>query len=203
MQNITSFHGTSKDIANNSIRFSPANIKITTYKKELQKGANHRQNRRAPKPKPPGSLGYGFYTFVNSDKLAREFIARQAADYELIKVLSEFDETQILNFSNEDIMDKFHAYRSQYLKHVENMLKVFGNPMNSHKQHTVDGLIIENFIEDIFKNEKKEIKAVMAWTFTPCDELSEDGKFVSFIPNGLELCIRDCSLINSLEKGDV
>lgn len=203
MQNITSFHGTSKDIANNSIRFSPTNIKITTYQKELQRGAKYRQDRRAPKPKPPGSLGYGFYTFVNSDKVARGFIARQVENYELIKVFSSFNDDQILNFSSEDTMNKFHAYRSQFLKFVEKILEAYGNPMNSHKQHVVDGLIIENFISDILKREKKEVKAVMAWTFTPTDEQSENIRFVSFIPNGLELCIRDCRMINSLEKGDV
>lgn len=38
------------------------------------------------------------------------------------------------------------------------------------------------------------------WTFTPCEETEEDRKLVSYVPNGLELCIINKDKIDLLEE---
>ncbi|WP_242327832.1 hypothetical protein [Enterococcus avium] len=203
MQEYISFHGTDKSVANEKIKFSPDNILITTYRSEVEKGIKYRNQKSKSKPKPPGSLGYGFYTFVYSEQIAKGFISRQTIEYKIIEVHSKFEEDQILDLNVQEVREKFHVFRSEFIKHSEHILKLFGTPSNNYKQHVMDGIVIEMFIDKLFKNEQKSIKAVLAWTYTPCDEQSENIKFVSFIPNGLELCIRDKKQITRLKEGDV
>ncbi|ENZ5619658.1 hypothetical protein ACGWYS_000108 [Enterococcus faecalis] len=194
-----SFHGTVSDIAKNKIKYDKNNIEITNYETEYRVGiANQRRQRK--KPKSPGSLGYGFYTFVYTKDLAENFISKSHSDYSIIKVTSEFEEDEILNFDEKDIREKFHVYRQIFLEYAERICKQFGNISNNHKQHTFDGLVIENFIKMLEKKEKKKVSSVLMWTFTPRDELDEDKRFVSYIPNGLELCVRNLQNIILLEE---
>lgn len=200
MKNYVSFHGTDKFIADNKIKFSPSNIVIPVYTNELEKGMNSKSQKRNTKPKLPGSLGYGFYTFIYTKDITEKFISRQSKEYTIIKVYSIFEDNEILDFNLQEVREKFHVFRSEFIKYANNILKAFGNPSNNYKQHVMDGLIIETFIAKLLQKENKKIAAVIAWTFTPCDEQSESVKFVSFIPNSLELCIRDRNKIQSLEK---
>ncbi len=202
-QEYVSFHGTEKSIAYAKINYNPSNIIVTTYQMELQKGLRYRSQRRGVKAKLPGSLGYGFYTFIKTKQVTKDFISRQVSEYKIIKVCSKFEDDQVLDFNSQETREQFHAFRTEFLKRSEKIIEIFGNHTNNYKQHVMDGLVIENFIEALSKNKNKVTKAVVAWTFTPCDDKSENIKFVSFIPNGLELCIRDKERIISLEEGDV
>ncbi|MDT2751908.1 hypothetical protein [Enterococcus thailandicus] len=194
-----SFHGTASNIAKNTIKYDKKNIKFTNFAGEISKGMSYNRNKRGTKPKPPGSLGYGFYTFIHTKELAEKFISKSYDDYTLIKVISCFEENEILDFNEKDVRERFHAFRAEFLKYVQKIYDQLGNPSNTSKQHAVDGIVIESFIQKLEKNEKKKIFSVLMWTFTPCEEL-EDEKFVSYVPNGLELCIRRKENITSLEE---
>ena len=65
-----SFHGTASDIAKDKIKFYKKNIKLTNYNTEFSTGINYNRTKRGRKAKPPGSLGYGFYSFVYTKELA-------------------------------------------------------------------------------------------------------------------------------------
>ncbi|MDQ8249067.1 hypothetical protein Q3C32_04840 [Enterococcus faecium] len=195
-----SFHGTASDIAKDKIKFDKKNIKLTNYNTEFSTGINYNRTKRGRKAKPPGSLGYGFYSFVYTKELAEKFISKCHSDYTVMKVISNFEEDEILDFEEKDVRDKFHAFRSVFLQHVKIIYEQFGKPSNTHNQHVIDGLVIENFINELARRENKTISSVLMWTFTPCGETEEDRKLVSYVPNGLELCIRNKDKIDLLEE---
>lgn len=197
----TSYHGTKISIAENQIKYSPLNIKITNFASELNKGVTYSRNPKSSfsRPKIPGSLGYGFYTFIYTKELAEKFISRQIEDYKILKVVSTISDDELLDFNDYEMREKFHVFRTSFLKHAEQIMNTLGNPSNSYKQHSTDGIVIEYFISKLEKEEKKTVSAVQMWTYTPCEELDSNQKYVSFVPNGLELCIRNKQIITLLE----
>ncbi|MGM0337720.1 hypothetical protein [Enterococcus sp. AZ007] len=203
MVEYVSFHGTKKSIVDREIRFSPKNVLITNLTAELECGRLDKTSKNYRRPKSPGSLGYGFYTFVQPKELTRDFISRQMDDYKILEVHSQFEDAEVLDLNVIETRTKFHAYRKEFLRHADKILKGLGYPENSHKQHAMDGIVIESFINKLFTKEKKKVTAVIMWTFTPCTDKDANIKMVSFVPNGLELCIRSNDNIKLLKEGDV
>ncbi|MCF1684277.1 hypothetical protein LQF67_01625 [Tetragenococcus halophilus] len=201
MVEYVSFHGTESSVAEKKIRYDAENLEFTSLTRERQKRYSNRggsfQGSRKSKPKSPGSLGYGFYTFIRPENMAEQFISRICESYKIIEVKTVIKENEVLDFEDEDTRFKFHEFRQSFKKHIDAIYRDLDRPRNTAKQHSVDGIIIESFINSLFKNENKLVNAVLMWTYTPLDG---DESLHSYVPNSLELCIRNKRNICSLKE---
>lgn len=194
MVEYVSFHGTESSVAEEKIKYKQKNIIVTTFNREMAKGRSNK------KVKAPGNLGYGFYTFIKPENIVDNFMQKITNDYKVIKVISCFEDEEVLDLDNDDTRAKFHRFRNSFIKRAKSFYDILGKPNNNANQHSMDGIVLECFIMEIFNREKQSIKAVKMWTNTP---LEKDRILNSFISNGLELCIRDKKNIYSLVEREI
>lgn len=90
-----------------------------------------------------------FYSFVYTKELSEKIISKCQSDYTVMKVISNSEEDEILDFEEKDVRDKFQAFRNVFLQHIKIINEQFGKPSNTYNQHVIDGLVIENFINEL------------------------------------------------------
>lgn len=186
MPSFKSYHGTNKKCTEKIIKDGfKINIPIVSIESSSKKG------------KCPGNFGYGFYTFLEDEKLAQDFSIRMnsAETYSVIQIDSCISSDELLSMLNDSDRSNYHAYRETAYQTGFNHLKKFGVKVDSKVQHVLEGIIIELFIMHLSRKEGIKVVAVLGDSYTPTSE----GMF-SWIPNGTELCIRDKNVINSLKR---
>lgn len=144
----------------------------------------------------PGSFGYGFYTFIDDKKLSIEFAKKfhKSEDVAALKILSEISENNILDLTVQKDRNLFHEFFHNNNPAVDRLLKNFGKHRDTKLQHVKDGLVIELLLSNLQNKKRLRIDAVVGESYTP----TRDGIY-SYIPNGKELCIRNKSVITSIE----
>jgi len=140
-----------------------------------------------------GSLGIGFYTFLDNPDLAYAFIqkfsnGKRVIVFELeIEVLEE--NMLVLEYNTED-MKRFNTWIK--LPEVQDSIKFYKKQkiLNSSKQKSLDGILIELYCRQVSEINKTNIDAVEAPTHTSIDGISNSG-----IINGIEVLIRNKEII--------
>jgi hypothetical protein len=147
--------------------------------------------------KEPGSLGTGIYGFLNDRELAQQFgqKANQDGDCSIIRIKVGLNEDKGLNFiDNLDDMGYFRRFllNPKVSRQLANLRSIY---RNKYKQHSLDGALIEYYINEMQREGYfSKIEYVSCATTT---DIYQGLK--TFIPNGIEYCIRDSNLIESIE----
>lgn len=151
------------------------------------------------KGKEPGSLGYGFYTFLDDPKIAYKFANKFLSDekynhtvvFELeADVLS--DNLLVLDGISEDskrLNQWLHG--SKVKKIVDYLAKKYSN---QGPQKSLDGAMIELYCLTLKEKHLAKIKAVQAPTHT---YIKDDVLHESSILNGVEVLIKDPSIVKT------
>lgn len=131
-----------------------------------------------------GSLGTGIYFFENDHLLAKEYASSRHKG-KIIKVIEsiiEIPSTMIFDTAeNQNDIDTFHDYRREI---KINLAKRGKRNIKSQNVNDFDGNIY-NFIVN-----KEGYELIRAKTFTP--SLSDRKQRIpnSYVPNGIELCLK-------------
>lgn len=140
-----------------------------------------------------GSLGIGFYTFLDNPDLACAFIqkfsnGKMAVIFELEAEVLE-DNLLVLEYNTEDLK-RFNTWIR--MPEVQNSIEFYkkNKIMNGSKQKSLDGILIELYCRQISEANKISIDAVEAPTHTSIDGISNSG-----IINGVEVLIRNKEVI--------
>lgn len=152
------------------------------------------------KPKAPGSLGYGLYTFMEglSDprKLARSFSDKFSGNTYVLEITSQIDEQRILNLNNQLERQSYRKFYHQSSRTAQIICNNLGFQMNTRKQHVFDGVMLELYIHYLSRRHIA-IDGVIHDTVT---DVNGDG--LSDIENGREFCIRARNIIAHREIVD-
>lgn len=138
-----------------------------------------------------GSLGIGFYTFLDNPDLAYAFVQKFSNDvvvFELEIEISE-DNLLILEYNTED-MNRFNAWIK--MPEVQRSINFYEKHkiVNGSKQKSLDGILIELYCRQISEINKINIDAVEKPTHTSIDGISN-----SDIINGMEVLIKNKEII--------
>lgn len=155
------YHGTSKDIANRIITTN-----FTINNQHL------------------GSLGKGIYFFEENEELAKEYamFRHNGKITEVIKSVIIVAEDLILDTAdNEAHQWKFHEYRNELKLSLlkRSKMNVHGKNMNA-----LDGAVYESIVKS------EGYKLIRSKTFTALHDDRENYVPNSFVPNGVELCLK-------------
>lgn len=149
----------------------------------------------------PGSLGFGLYGFKDNQGLAFNYIKRvcNGTDYEVLCFDIQFHRDNILNFvdSIDDMMLFQHWKENPSRKKLLKILKCKYH--NGTKQHSLDGAILEAYIQDMMRLKEfgGPIDAVCSATHTPTDvELNNNN--IAMVPNGIEYAVRSNNIIDKV-----
>ncbi|WP_204121312.1 MULTISPECIES: hypothetical protein [Levilactobacillus] len=181
---VTSFHGTNKQ---NASKIAKQGVRISIPRFDDQRVKN------------PGSLGYGFYTFMDdfpeARELAFEFSNKFTSEVVVIRVMSQVDMSSILDMNNaNDRMQYLHYFRRAHKK-IMGICKQRGLSLSNRKQHVFDGLMIESYIRYLKTRQKTIVNGVIHDTVT---YVGTDG--MSDMENGREFCIRNTGMIISTSE---
>lgn len=140
-----------------------------------------------------GSLGIGFYTFLDDPELAYAFIqkfskGKKVIVFELEAEVSE-DNLLVLDYNTED-MKRFNTWIK--MPEVQNSINFYEKHkiINGSKQKSLDGILIELYCRQISEVNKINIDAVEEPTHTSIDGINNSG-----IINGIEVLIRNKEII--------
>lgn len=148
--------------------------------------------------KKPGSLGFGVYGFLDSLHCAKCFWEKDSdiGKESIIKFDVNVDHDSSLNFVDDvEDMDYFRSFLQEQLKHntISNLEKYYSN---LYTQHELDGALIEYFINQLEKRGGiQHINLVCCATTTDMYQGMH-----TCIPNGIEYCVRDVSIIDNIEE---
>lgn len=187
MRTFTSYHGTTKSNAD-KIRQTNVVIHKRTVGQEIYK---------ANRGKLPGSLGYGFYTFVDDYILAEAFASKFSESVDVLTFEVVVSKDELLDLDEKDTQRKYHEFRRVYLVHAKNLLNRFNVSYNPSNQHVMDGIILEEFSSKLKQMENITVKSVTMCTFTPLDD--ESSHESSHVNNGQELCVKSKSVLKLIE----
>lgn len=143
-----------------------------------------------------GSLGSGFYTFLDDYELAYDFARKFIYETSDRVVVFELDidvsENNLLILDGEnDDSKKFRKWLA--LPEVQKIVKFYHEKQkinNTGKQNNLDGIIIELYCSVLAETGGAKIEVIKAPTHT-----SIDGMKVSGIMNGVEVLIKDPEVI--------
>lgn len=178
------YHGTNatsaEDIIGRDFKSPPL------ISQELRKSRNY---------KLPGSLGYGLYTFNSDPELAEEFSKRfNDDDVKVVKIKIDVDEEEIFDLDLLEQMKKLRKFYRESVKRVERNIN--GKKINDKKQNIFDGILLEDLFFKIRTH--KDVKAVKMATHTFLDT-DDSPAYTSRVHNGQEICIRDYTIIKTIE----
>lgn len=147
-----------------------------------------------------GSLGYGFYTFLEDPDMARHFAEGFAHDDGVlvfrIRVDLNSDTTLRFDTSTEDIK-RFRAFLNDPVrsKDVKYLVKKYSN---SGFQKSLDGALLELYCALMKEGNIASINAICSPTTSGVGNVLPDAQ----LPNGIEVLIKDHEVIVD-EKFDV
>lgn len=180
---INSFHGTNekgeKDILSSNFK-----IRIPVIMNRSTK-------------KLPGSLGYGFYTFKdglsNPKELAYEFSNKFNDQVVVLKIISSISEDTILDLNNSDSKNEYRLFYNKTLNSAKYTCKTKGFNINNRKQHVLDGVILELYVQYLKSRKHIIVNGIIHDTVTA---IKNEG--FSDIENSREFCIRDNAIIKDI-----
>ncbi|RHW49737.1 hypothetical protein DS831_06125 [Bombilactobacillus bombi] len=145
-----------------------------------------------------GSLGRGLYAFLDDKELAKLFWNKNnnSDECQIIKIDIKFDEDNSLNFvDNLDDIAMFRTFLSN--EKVQKIIKKFSEVYkNKYSQHELDGILIEYYI-NYFLIKKKIVTSIDCVFCATSTKLYKE--FYTYVPNGIEYCIRSNSIISGKE----
>lgn len=181
------YHGTRFETARDFKLKGAQAIKIPKLTQRQIKDANFNKSVTV------GSLGIGFYTFLDDPGLAYAFIqkfsnGKGVVVFELEIEVAE-DNLLILEYNTED-MNRFNAWIK--MPEVQKSINFYEKHkiLNGSKQKSLDGILIELYCRQISEINKINIDAVEKPTHTSIDGISN-----SDIINGMEVLIKNKEII--------
>lgn len=145
--------------------------------------------------KQPGSLEYGIYGFYNDKNLAGNYwdSLQDSKNCSILKLEVDIDEDKCLNFV--DDLNDMRAFR-EFLMNPKTQL-IIGQLNNKYKnkitQHELDGALLEYFIQSN--------KDYICVDYVCCATTTNLYQTIhSYIPNGIEYCIRNKNSIYNVEE---
>ncbi|WP_056949645.1 hypothetical protein [Lentilactobacillus kisonensis] len=150
--------------------------------------------------KKPGSLGYGAYGFLNDMDLARQFLPATTSgkDYVIIKITININPERCLNLVDDlaDMKLLRDFLLEKWVKESVTILKRFYR--NTFKQHSLDGALLEFFIRSMVKEGQfEQVDCICCATTTSLYPYLD-----TFLPNGIEHCIRNQEIIKGIVRSD-
>ncbi|MCI1894831.1 MAG: hypothetical protein LKJ01_08680 [Lactobacillus sp.] len=187
MSDCTVYHGAPYDAGKALLRGKSAIRFPHPSKKELFDGPNTSRFGSI------GSLGYGFYSFLEDADMARYFAQKFAHDggVLVLEIRVRLDSNTTLRFDSsvEDIK-RFHAFlndpkRSRDVRHLINTYS------NSSFQKSLDGALIELYCALMKEGDIADINAICSPTTSNVGNVIPDAQ----VPNGIEVLIKDRKVI--------
>lgn len=151
------------------------------------------------KDKEPGSLGYGFYTFLDNPQLAYEFadkfLSAEKGNHTVVFKLDadvSSENLLVLDGVSED------SKRLNQWLHRPKVKKIVGHLAEKYSNHgpqkSLDGAMIELYCLTLKESNLAKIKAVQAPTHTYIkDDILEESNIL----NGIEVLIKDPSVVKT------
>lgn len=180
IKDYTYYHGTSRAnaalIMKNGFYQPPKLSQITILKKELTTSM--------------GSLGIGIYAFCGIKEHAVMF-AKKRAQHEIAVISFKLkNDDYILNFTDPKVLMLYNDFLLTGYTVVQRLKVRYSNKGYSK---SLDGAIIEIFIQYLLQ--RNHVNAVQGVYKT---SINNFGRYLnnSWIPNSIELCLKDKTLIN-------
>ncbi len=163
----------------------------SSAKKLLDMGKAAIEFHPNPARKIPGNLGYGFYTFLHDGEMAEAFASKfgdKPIVFELSVVLPP-EHTLSFDISEEDRQDyQKWLQLPNVRREVERQKRKY---RNASRQKSLDGALVEAFCQMLKDTRSADVYAVRSTTTTAVG-IDIPG---SAIPNGVEVLIKDASII--------
>lgn len=146
--------------------------------------------------KKPGSLGFGTYGFLSDKELAEQYWLSTTSGQEhvIIRIEIDVNEDNCLNFVNglKDMrLFKNFIMENRIQPQITNLNRLYHN---SYRQHEFDGALIEYYIRRLEKTDVfQHIACVTCATTTDLYHIK------TYIPNGIEYCIRNVRIVQHME----
>lgn len=145
----------------------------------------------------PGDLGAGIYAFICDKKLKNSinFARKRFAPHHCTLILELIENYPVLDLQDPKNIEYISRFRESLdLKRIEERAK----KDKGKRTVTLDGYIIELLIAESEKrNPNNKIAAVRAPSYTKFEK--GINFHASKIPNGIELCIRQKSIIKNIK----
>lgn len=145
----------------------------------------------------PGSLGYGFYTFMSGlydpKQLAYEFSHKFNNYPIIIRVVSDISESTLLDLNDSDSKNAYRIFYNKTLNSAKYTCKTKGFNINNRKQHVLDGVILELYVQYLKSKKHIIVNGIIHDTVTA---IKNEG--FSDIENSREFCIRDNAIIKDI-----
>lgn len=183
---IQSFHGTNTS-GKNKITSKSFTIKIPLIANETNK-------------KVPGSLGYGFYTYIDGLSNARQLAYEYSHKFKndpvfIIKIVSNIEGANLLDLNEDDSKNDYRFFYKKVFRSAENICRNKNFRIDNKKQHVFDGVVLELYVQYLIQKKHIVVKGIIHDTVT---YIQEDG--LSDIENGREFCIRSRDIIKELNE---
>jgi hypothetical protein len=182
------YHGTPYESGKKLINGGKSAVRLVKpSKKDLFNGPDPKRFRSI------GSLGYGFYTFLEDPDLARVF-AEKFADpghVLVLELLIKLDTDTTLRFdSSFEDMKRFREFLNdpQYCKDIGYLREKYSN---TKFQKSLDGALLELYCALLEEGKIANIQAICMPT------VSGVGVKDATVPNGIEVLIKDLDVIVS------
>lgn len=178
MEKITGYHGTNKHNIE-SIKSRGFRIKTFTF-------------MRANLEKVPGDLGSGLYAYAGQLENAELFAKKENRPEEIavLKLEIEVDPEKVLDMDEEDNQELIQqVFNSRVISDLSNRYKA---SQGGKSRDCLDGLIIEHIIHKA----SLKVDLVKKKTYTPFPNKPR----LSHFHNGLELCIKNKSIIRDVDQ---
>lgn len=148
----------------------------------------------------PGSLGYGFYTYIDGLSDARELAYEYSHKFKdepifIFKIVSNIEGTNLLDLNEDDSKNAYRSFYKKVFRSAENICKNKHFKINNKKQHVFDGVVLELYVQYLMQHKHIVVKGIIHDTVT---YIHEDG--LSDIENGREFCIRSRDIIKELSE---
>ncbi|WP_413491436.1 hypothetical protein [Brochothrix thermosphacta] len=189
MIELNGFHGTDKEKASvyDKKGFS---LKRYTLGEET---VNAQRNKPS---KSPGSLGYGFYMFLDDREMATLFSKKFHKEENIViyELELKIDEQNLLDLRNNEERKRYNAFFKSMEEKIEERMKKM-KKTNNH-QSLADGIALEFYCTYLKTRETIIVKSIMGESYTT------DTKIRSFFNNCTEVCIRDGEIVSRFERCD-
>jgi len=144
------------------------------------------------KTKQPGTLGFGFYGFSDSE-LCKKYGKEKKENFKFLACDISVQDDRVLDLRDEEELRLYDLYKEEIIKDPDFIEEA--KYWKNNRQSSKEGAMLDYYLDFLFYIKLITIDCVIGMTATQF-ETSER----SYLANGVEYCVKNKSIIKTIKE---
>ena len=143
--------------------------------------------------KKPGTLGFGFYGFSNARLCKKYGVEKIKNNFKFLSCDISVRDERVLDLRDEEELRLYDLYKEVLVKDPEYIKEI--KAYKNNKQSSQEGAMLDYYLDFLLDTQLISIDCVIGMTATQF-ETSER----SYLSNGVEYCVKNKSIIQTIKE---